>query len=368
VTRTLDPRSLAVGAAVAALVAAITIVAAFSAGGDADYQAESAVEVLPVPRDDATFEGFSVLREGQDPVETAAQLVETRPIADAVAVRLRLDDGEEALGRVEARAEPRGRLVRIRARDDAALRAARIANAFADELVRQRSSLFQSELRQTIDSLRAQLANVPAGRRDEPPASEAVRRLTELRRYEGRGDPTVRVAAAATAPKRDAASSRLPILLVGLPLALVLGAAAALLVAEDRWRALLRRDPEAANLRRREARLKARVAEVTTRERDLARRAAAVEQREHELERAQAPEAPAPEPPAVPVAVAVPGAFSVDRLQRLLDEKTGDLSRERREELRSYLESLRPYAHVDGTLPKSFDPLVDEVFGDLLKR
>lgn len=318
---------LAVGTAVAALVAAVVVAYAFASSDR--YEAEAAIEVTPVPADDETFAGFSVLRDGQDPIDTAAQLLETRPVADAVAVRLRLGSGEEALGRVDANAETRGRVVRVRAQAPAAIEAARIANAFADELVRQRSSLFQSELQRTVESLRAQLASVPASRRDELPAADIARRLAELRAYEGRGDPTLRVAATATAPREVASRKRVLVLALGLPLALLLGAGTALALARPSSPTPARRDPERERLRR------------------------------------PAPAVP-PLDTSVPVAVGAAGAFSLERLERVIRDRGDALPPERQEELRSYVEFLRPYANLDGTLPKSFDPLVDEVFGDLL--
>jgi capsular polysaccharide biosynthesis protein len=327
-------QSLAIGVAVTAIVAAAVVAYAF-AGSDR-YETEAAIEVTPVRADDETFAGFSVLRAGQDPVETAAQLVETRPVADAVAVRLRLTNGEEALARVDARAESRGRVVRIRAHARRAIEAARIANAFADELIRQRSSLFQSELQRTIGSLRAQLAGVPASRRDDPPAADAARRLAELRAHEGRGDPTLRVAATATAPREPASPQRVRILALGLPLAVVLGAAAFLAAGRPSWRAPRSPYPDA--------------------------------RRRDEPEPTPPPAAVESPDTSVPVAVGAPGAFTLARLDSVLRDHSDELPPERLQELRSYLEFLRPYANLDGTLPKSFDPLVDEVFGDLLGR
>jgi hypothetical protein len=286
-------RSLAVGAAVAAFLSAA--VAAYAFSRPERYEAEAAIEITPVPADDESFAGFSVLREGQDPVDTAAQLVETRPVADAVALRLRLGGGAEALERVDANAEARGRVVRVRARAPTALEAARIANAFADELIRQRSSLFQSELQRTIESLRDQSSQ------------DARRRLAELRAYEGRGDPTLRVAAAATAPREPSSRNPTSILAVGLPLAVLLGAAVALALG----RASRRPTPR------------------------------------HETSEA--------------------GAFTLAQLDTIVRDRGESLPPARRQELRAYVESLRPYANPDGTLPKSFDPLVEEVFGDLMR-
>jgi capsular polysaccharide biosynthesis protein len=377
--RTLPRRRLAVGAAVAGIAAAAVVGYAFAWSDK--YEAEAAIEVTPVPADDETFAGFSVLRAGRDPVETAAQLVETRPVADAVAVRLRLGDGGDALDAVSADAESRGSVVRVRAQASTGIQAARLANAFADELIRQRSSLFQSELQRTIESLRTQLANVPATRRDEPPVSELARRLAELRTYEGRGDPTLRTAATATAPRNPDRPTPLPVLAIGLPLSLLLGAATALVLPARRRKADVAPPPdERARLRvaEHERRLAEGVAAVTTRELELARRAAQLARRERELEAREAEPEPEPEPEPdpepeaeaepSPAAGPTPSGRNIVTLEHAVAERERELSPARREELHAYLSYLRSYAEPDGTLAGSFDPLVDEIFGELVRR
>lgn len=76
---------------------------------------------------------------------------------------------------------------------------------------------------------------------------------------------------------------------------------------------------------------------------------------------------PAPEPePAVPLHVAG-GVWNVRALEELVAEHAGEFP-ERVEEWSFYLESLRDFAAPGGSLPPSFDALVDEVFADLLDR
>jgi hypothetical protein len=47
-------------------------------------------------------------------------------------------------------------------------------------------------------------------------------------------------------------------------------------------------------------------------------------------------------------------------------EERQDEFPQRQEEWRSYLYYLREHADPDGRLPASFDPLVDDVFGELV--
>src|SRR5205823_8867375 len=109
--------------------------------------------------------------------------------------------------------------------------AAQIANAFATELVAQRTARFQADRAATVSRLRRQLAS---GGRSEPERKAIARRLAVLDGLAGSSDPTVRVASAAAAPARP--SWPRPWLLV--PVALAAGAAIglALLVVARRRR------------------------------------------------------------------------------------------------------------------------------------
>jgi hypothetical protein len=158
-------------------------------------------------------------------------------------------------------------------------------------------------------------------------------------------------------------------------------------------------DPRAsAELEERERAISARLAGVAQRELELARRSADLAARE----RQPAPPAPAapppepepvtlptfpptpelapqvtppppppppppdPEPPApAPVAADAPGRWNVLALDRLVEQRGREFP-DRVEEWTSYLYSLRAYAAPDGSLPASFDSLIEETFGDLV--
>jgi capsular polysaccharide biosynthesis protein len=75
---------------------------------------------------------------------------------------------------------------------------------------------------------------------------------------------------------------------------------------------------------------------------------------------------PAPEPEPVPVAG--DGAWTLPRLERLVDHHGPEFPLERVDEWRYYLIYLRDYAEVDGRLSDAFDGLVLDTFGDLLDR
>jgi hypothetical protein len=181
-------------------------------------------------------------------------------------------------------------------------------------------------------------------------------------------------------------------LLIGGLLGLLVGSAAMFVLAS-------RRPPAPAapaddsDLRRREELLAQRVSSVGARERALATHAGQLAARERELDaraarvdasrreleaREEAPPRPQPPPPPPPPLEPVPappetstparlGAWNLNDLQRALDAHTG-ASPEEAEELRAYLYFLRAHASSDGSLPRSFDGLVSDVFGDLLDR
>jgi hypothetical protein len=136
-------------------------------------------------------------------------------------------------------------------------------------------------------------------------------------------------------------------------------------------------------------RLKARIDAVAKRERALARRAGELAEREQRLGRreeelAAAAGRPAPsrrrepEPELVPMAVqepepqpaalleAGPRHWNLHALETLVRER-GSADPAQVEEWNTYLFFLREHAESDGTLPASFDSLVNEVFGELLR-
>jgi O-antigen ligase len=139
-------------------------------------------------------------------------------------------------------------------------------------------------------------------------------------------------------------------------------------------------------LAEREETLTRRVAAVTSREGALVARTAELGRRAAAAAREPEPAAPAPEPPVAPppvqpqpVAVAapvpvpaqapilppapVPGAYNLHDIESAVDARA---DAERVDEWRYYVLYLREYADVDGNLPRNFDGLVFDVFGELV--
>jgi len=141
--------------------------------------------------------------------------------------------------------------------------------------------------------------------------------------------------------------------------------------------------PDDSDLVRRERQLEQRVAAVTKRELTVARRAAEVETLAKELERraAEPPPAPvepepepapvetpaaAPPPPPPPAAEpAADGRYNLVALEKLVEAKQHEFP-DRAADWVSYLYFLREYAAADGTVPASFDWLIQDTFAELV--
>ncbi len=124
-----------------------------------------------------------------------------------------------------------------------------------------------------------------------------------------------------------------------------------------------------------ESRLAKRDADLGATKKQLAERAGSIAASERELaERAAAPppSPPEPEQAPAPAAVAPPpvlvraGSWNVIELQRTVDSQSG-ATVEEAEEWRNYLYLLREHAAADGSLPRQFDGLIEDVFGKLTR-
>ena len=143
--------------------------------------------------------------------------------------------------------------------------------------------------------------------------------------------------------------------------------------------------PDDSDLVRREQRLEERIAAVTRRELKVARRAAELEaearsgppgrrdpspsrsrsrSRSREPEPASAVEATAAAEPR-PAGPAPGGRYNLLTLEKLVEEKQ-DAFPDRADDWTSYLFFLREYASSDGTVPATFDWLIQDTFAELV--
>jgi hypothetical protein len=219
----------------------------------------------------------------------------------------------------------------------------------------------------------------------------------------GTGEPALHAAVLDSAhvlggPERHLARNALIGALVGL----LLGSASMFVLASGTRPAVAAGADERAgvddeDLRMREGLVDQRVKGVTARERALAERAGKLAAREQELDaRAQeldaraaskpepeplpaVPPPPAPEPEPAPEPVFAPepeaepalptrtGTWNLGDIQRAVDERVGTATPEQAESWRTYLYFIREHSSPDGTLPRSLDPLIADVFADVLR-
>jgi len=133
-------------------------------------------------------------------------------------------------------------------------------------------------------------------------------------------------------------------------------------------------DERAAALAAAEREVGSRARELASSERKLADRAAEIAMSKRELEvLAAAPPPRAPEPVSVPEVEPEPtlpprtGTWNLNELQAAVDAYA-DPTPEQAENWRTYLYFVREHASPDGTLPRSLDPLIADVFAEIVHR
>ena len=199
--------------------------------------------------------------------------------------------------------------------------------------------------------------------------AEAAQVLTQLVQRRFGTDPgvTATVLDPAHPVEQTSPTGARNLLIAGLA-GLVLGAGVA---AFSRRRAvptgLTSADPE------QERRLSERIDAVAKRERALAKRAGELAARERALaeavvrQAAKAAAEPEPEPEPSVQAQAPSGAWTIEGLEHIAREQR-DAFPALAAEWDTYLYLLREHATIEGALPRSFDPLIAEVFGAALDR
>jgi len=133
-------------------------------------------------------------------------------------------------------------------------------------------------------------------------------------------------------------------------------------------------DERAAALAAAEREVGSRARELASSERKLADRAAEIAMSKRELEvLAAAPPPRPPEPVSVPQVETEPalppraGTWNLNELQAAVDAYA-DPTPEQAENWRTYLYFVREHASPDGTLPRSLDPLIADVFAEIVHR
>ena len=213
-------------------VVALTAVGAAAAAGYAytaadRYRATAQLIVSPVSASDPTYLGLGLLRDTggkRTAAASAAVLLRSAQVADAVRTELGLTRSRDSLlSALHAHAVGSSDIVDVTVEDTSAVRAAQLANAFANAVVSQRTASFQSQLTTAIRRAEQQLLALPPNQRTIGAGALLQQRLTVLRSLQGQPDPTIRPAAQAEAPTA-AIGPRRPLLVgIGAAVGFVVG-------------------------------------------------------------------------------------------------------------------------------------------------
>ena len=173
-------------------LAAVGVAVAVLATREPTYTSTAQLLVTPLPQDDRTFLGTTLLRDSGDPtrtVQTAAALVVSPQAAERAARRVGDGlNGQAVLARVDVQPLGESNILSVSATATTSAGAARLANEYV-----------QSALAVRDDAIRRQIDAVVEGvGPDLTPADRS--RLAELRAVRDRGDPTLMLAQPAQAP------------------------------------------------------------------------------------------------------------------------------------------------------------------------
>lgn len=196
------------------------------------YKAEATILVTPVGEGDTTFVGMPVIKESSgltSGVLTAASLIQTPEIAEGIRRHYNFGLSRGALlGAIDVKPLSQSNIIAVQATAGTAARAAAIANAFATELIRQRSNQFQSAVNGSMARLRARLNGLTPAQLATPAATDLQAQLSELTTLSGGRDPTLHLASAAVPPTSASWPRPLLSIAVAFLVALLIGAGAAL--------------------------------------------------------------------------------------------------------------------------------------------
>jgi capsular exopolysaccharide synthesis family protein len=203
-------------------VIAVLIALAYVVLAPKVYEGEADLLVTPVTSSDASTAGLGLIADSSDPtqdISTAARLVSTTSVAALVKDRLRLSGTPEAI-LADVTVEPiaQSNLVAVRAGEGTAVGAARLANAFAQAAVDQRTAQLHREIATQLPQLEERL------RAGQTALAPRVSALTSL---QAASDPTIRVATRANVPSAASAPKKKLALAAGLLGGLILGLGAA---------------------------------------------------------------------------------------------------------------------------------------------
>jgi Mrp family chromosome partitioning ATPase/capsular polysaccharide biosynthesis protein len=200
---------------------------AYAKLADPVYEASADLLITPVSGGDETFVGLGLIQDSNDPtrdVSTAARYVASIPVAVRVREALGAPEpARELLDAISAEPVAQSSIVTITAEAPTALRAARLANAFATQAVQLRTEQLHEQVGRTIAALRERLRSLGGDASGDDAAAGLRDRLGSLEALRGVPDPTMRLLTRASVPERPASPRPLRSLAAGLFAGLLLG-------------------------------------------------------------------------------------------------------------------------------------------------
>jgi succinoglycan biosynthesis transport protein ExoP len=188
------------GLVVATVAIAIGAAAGYLGRAEKIYEANTDVLVIPVPSD-SPLGAIGLLRSSPDPtrdVSTIARLITVPAVAKRVRKQLNLKvSSRSLLSKVRAEPVAQSDIVTITVRANTARDTQRLANAFGDAVIADRTARMHTAIDAAIPGLRRQLAALPSNERG---ISEPAQRLRELQQLRQSQDPTLRLEVPADLP------------------------------------------------------------------------------------------------------------------------------------------------------------------------
>ena len=213
----------------AAVVVCGAVAAVYVAKAPRRYSSTAQMLVSPAPASNTTLFSLPVIHSSTDPTRdslTAASLITTNQVADAVRSQLRLrTPAASVLKNVQVAPVGQSNLLAVQATAGSAAGAKRLANAVAYQAVAVRTQALHQAIAAILPGLRAQVAGIPVGQRSVPgTVGDQYNQILQLQQA---NDPTLAVVSPAQLPTAPFSPRTKLSLAAGLLGGLILGLAAA---------------------------------------------------------------------------------------------------------------------------------------------
>jgi capsular exopolysaccharide synthesis family protein len=213
---------------VTAVVITTAIAVLYVATATKMYEADADLLVTPVSGDNPVLTSLGLIRESADPtrdVETASRLVTNINVAERVKKAIDSPDSAQTLlDKVKAEPVAQSNIVAVSARETSPRAAQRLANAFAEQAVAERTASMYQQIDAQLPQLEAQLRQGALPAEGEISLADQIAQLQALRTST---DPTMRVETEAALPSSQASPRPTLSIAGGIAAGLILGIAAA---------------------------------------------------------------------------------------------------------------------------------------------